>query len=167
MKSNREGKNARNGARRNNYKSVSAQANNSNNSSNINKRPKTNTEVIAEGGIPIQEEYLRIYCLLCYQCRFEEPDESEWGTIAGTIRSEIGCSVNTVKRVFREPRDGKLENALKRKPGSGAPRKISADNPGLIAAAMALNVGVPPSLATETCNANNVSAASKFCWRAQ
>lgn len=124
----------------------------------VAKRRKTQQELLDEGKIPISEEQLRIYCFICYQYRFDEPEENDWGSCASTIYKEVGCSVNTVKRVFKEVRDGNLDKALKRKEGSGAKRKLACDNPGLVAAAMALNVGVPPSLATEICNANNVTA---------
>jgi hypothetical protein len=122
------------------------------------KRPntrKTAEEVIAEGGIPILEEWVRVYCVMCYLKRYNEPDEGEWGTIANAINKEVGCSVNTVKRVFRCIRDRDVDSALMRKAGSGAKRKLPRDNPGLIVAAIAINIGVPPELATMICNAKN------------
>ena len=150
-KSSRNGKAARNEARRESYASIAEQRAATNPivspMPNAGKR-KTREEVLAEGRIPIPEEWTRIYCLVAYEKRFNEPSEEEWGSIAATIHSEIGCSVNTVKKVFKEGRDGEVGKAVKRKAGSGRKRKLDPNNKGLLAAAMALNVGVPPTLAS-------------------
>lgn len=72
-------------------------------------------EALAEGGVTLTEERVRVYCVICYLHWYNEPDESDWGAYAQEIHREVGCSVNTLKRVFECIRDGDVEAALKRK----------------------------------------------------
>lgn len=113
-------------------------------------------ECEAEGCVHVSEEWMCICCLAVCARREDEPPEEYWGRIANQLNKEIGVSVNTVKRIFKECQDGNAVAAHKQKEGSGAKRKLNKDNPGLLAAAMALNVGAPPNLAAETCNTVNI-----------
>jgi hypothetical protein len=54
--------------------------------------------------------------------------------------------LKTVKNVFKRMHDGD-QNAEKQRKGAGQNRKLNKDNPGLIAAAAALNNGTPTKLA--------------------
>jgi hypothetical protein len=85
---------------------------------------------------------------------FNEPDESEWPSIASALRARWGIAIKTAKEVFKRLRDGDL-NAQKQRGGAGRPRKLKRDNAGLIAAAAALNNGTPPKLAVDICNTVN------------
>ena len=114
------------------------------------------SEADALGKIHINEEQFRIYYLICYQCRFDEPAEGDWPECVATIQSEVGGTKETITRVctFRDAATGD-PYCYERKAGTGAKRKLERDNPGLTAAALAMNVGVPPTLAVEICNSVN------------
>lgn len=60
----------------------------------------------------------------------------------------------SVKAVFQKCLDGDANPTLQAK-GAGRPRKLKLDNPGLVAAALALNIGANPVMATAICNAVN------------
>lgn len=120
----------------------------------VPRKRKTISEALSEGEVPIHHKQWRTFYLICYQTLFNELDESDWPSIIKQITSEVGGSPRVIRRVFEGARRGDL-SILKQKPGAGWPHKLSADNKGLLSAAMALNVGVAPSLATEICNSVN------------
>jgi len=100
------------------------------------------------------QEEVRVAIKVAYVLEYNEPDESEWGSIATNLNARWGIRRRTVKEVFQRLRDGNA-NATKQKTGAGRPRKLKSDNEGLIAAAAALNNGTPPSLAVYICNSVN------------
>ena len=60
--------------------------------------------------------------------------------------------------MFQETQNEHLKQAVKQKPGAGRKRKLDADNPGLKAAVMALNIGALPNMAVSVCNVTNAEA---------
>jgi hypothetical protein len=101
------------------------------------------------------EEEVRTYIMCSYHFRFDAPDEGDWSEAVQTLVRETGCSDKTVKLVFKKCLNQDKKPAA-RKSGSGRPRKLSRDNKGLKAAAIALNIGLPPTMATEVCNQTNL-----------
>jgi len=102
------------------------------------------------------------YIIVAYANRFSEPDEDDWGRLAGILSAEIGMNTESIKRVFRDCRD-RNPNVTFNKLGAGRPKKLERDNPGLIAAAIALNTGQSPAMATEVCNAQNKDLGITVC----
>ena len=109
-----------------------------------------------EGKLAIHPSDYRAYYLICYQVRFDEPEKSEWPRLIKQIQSEVGGEATTIRNVFENARTGKFVQGNKK--GAGPPRKLAKDNVGLLTAAMAINVGVPVTLAASICNATNKRA---------
>jgi hypothetical protein len=86
---------------------------------------------------------VRTYIIVAYTQRFLEPDESDWRGIITTLQKETGLNRESIRAIFLKCRSGDPEPEKQRK-GAGRPRKLKKDNPGLIAAALALNIGAPP-----------------------
>ena len=60
----------------------------------------------------------------------------------------------SIKEVFRKSRNGEV-NPERQKQGAGRVAKLEVDNKGLLAAALAINVGASTQQATEICNMQN------------
>lgn len=118
------------------------------------RRRLTKAEARGAGKIHIAEEQFRACFLTCCQERFNEPLEEDWPDLVREIQKEVGGHRDTMRRVWKEARDGNTECAL-RNEGGGHPRKLEPNNEGLSAAALALNTGVSPALASQTCNTVN------------
>jgi len=114
------------------------------------------------GHYVVDYKQMRTYVIVAYANRWSEPDEEEWGGLARILSAEIGMNTESIKRVFRDCRDRK-PNITSNKPGAGRPKKLERDNPGLIAAAIALNTGQSPAMATEVCNAQNKDSGVSVC----
>ena len=122
----------------------------------------TMAEAEAAGFQVCSQEQLRTYCVVAYRRRFEEPDEVEWAGHCAQLSKETGMNKQTIREVFRKCRDG-VKEPEKQKEGAGRPRKLPSDNPGLVAAAIALNSGQSPNMATELCNRENESMGVRVC----
>ena len=108
------------------------------------------------GLIAVTEAQIRTYAAVAYIIRFNEPIEDEWNGIAAVIAKELDCDKRTVLSVFERVHDERDAVAGINAAGrSGRPHKLPADNPGLAAAAMALNSNLSVSVATEICNNTN------------
>jgi hypothetical protein len=94
---------------------------------------------------------VRIYIKTAYIRRFKEPDESEWGDIACTLSLEMSVRTNSVLAIFQNCFSGK-PNPEKQKPGAGCIAKLTANNKGLVAAALVVNTGGSLQQATDMCN---------------
>jgi hypothetical protein len=99
-------------------------------------------------------EEVRIAIKVSYIIIYNESAESNWASIANDHHARWGIHKKTVTNVFKRMRDGD-QNAEKQRQGAGQNRKLNKDNPGVIAAAAALNNGTPPKLAVYICNAVN------------
>jgi len=126
------------------------------------KRKLTMREQQEAGFLVCNQTHIRTYVMVAYVVRFKEPDESEWSRIAKLLSQEIGSKPDNIKDVFRKCRDGDANPELQRQ-GAGRPKKLDADNPGLKAAAIALNSGVPVSVAIELCNTQNKDGGITVC----
>ena len=123
--------------------------------SHLPKKRLSREEAINNGRVPLTEEHYRSYYLVCYLHRYDEPPEEDWDDIIKTIQLEVGGTRKAIKSVFEKAQNGDF-NATRRKKGTGRPLKLDRNtNPGLVAAALALNVGVPPTLAVNICNSVN------------
>lgn len=117
---------------------------------------QTKAEAIAAGRRWITEEEKRVYTVVSYYLRFHEPVEEDWAPNVATVAYETGMNTRTVNAVFLRCLSGE-ERAQERKAGSGRPLKLEKDNPGLVAAAFALNSGQSPTMAAILCNTHNKS----------
>ena len=110
-----------------------------------------------QGLLELNEEMIRTYVAVCYIARFDEPPKEEWREIIAEIHKEVPAKKSTIQGIFERLADDRttLDEVLKRKAGSGRKRKLSPDNPGLCAAAIALNSGISQTMATMTCNQEN------------
>ena len=98
----------------------------------------------------------RIYIAMAFVYRYKEPERREWEPHVKELVKEIQCDRRTVLTVWEDLLETMdVEDAADAVPRSGRPPKLSPDNPGLIAAAAAINMGVSPQQATELCNAVN------------
>ena len=102
----------------------------------------------------LTQEELRIAIKVLYMWKYESPAESEWKPIITELKSEIGVSRNSIKKVFKGCRDGRA-NPEKKQKGGGRKPKLAEDNAGLIAGVAALNGSASPRMATQICNAEN------------
>jgi hypothetical protein len=118
------------------------------------KRKPTMQERIDAGFRACNQTEARTYIYLAYVNRFKEPATPEWADIIPILAKETGMDPRSIKAVFQKCLDGNANPALQAK-GSGRPCKLRSDNPGLVAAALALNIGASPVMATAICNAVN------------
>jgi hypothetical protein len=108
-----------------------------------------------ESGLVVcSQTEMRIYIKVAYVSRYDEPDESDWGRIAGDLSKETGMRRATIKEIFKKCRSGE-RNPEKQKKGAGRVVKLKPDNKGLAAAATAINLGASRTVATEICNTEN------------
>lgn len=113
-------------------------------------------DIIAEGYLGHTTYHRRVYIALAYILRFKEPTENEWGPCIQEMTKELKCDKRTVARVWESLVDTQdVESAVEASYRCGRPGKIQRNNPGLVAAAAALNLGVSPQQATIVCNAIN------------
>jgi hypothetical protein len=105
---------------------------------------------------------VRTYIVVAFTLRFHEPDESDWSGMITSLSEETGMNKGSIKKVFQKCRSGDPNPELQAE-GAGRHRKLQKDNPGLIAAALALNIGAPPKLATQICNDINKASGIKVC----
>jgi len=108
------------------------------------------------GYLELTEEMIRTYIAVSYITRFDEPCKEEWPECISILHDELPTTKTTIKSIFVKLASDRVtvSEATKRK-GSGRKRKLTPDNPGLRAAAVALNSGVSQSMATEICNQQN------------
>ena len=106
-------------------------------------------EATTQGKMFLNEEKYRVYCIIGYQVRFNKPDKADWGgSIISSTQSEIGFDPRSICRIFTNAQNGDGDYT-KQKPGSaGRKQKLARNNDDLVAATLALNYGIPPSLAT-------------------
>lgn len=100
------------------------------------------------------------YVFIAFQIRWDCSDESEWPEKIKLLRSEIGGECATIKRIFVGVRTAD-KSCAQQAPGQGRLRKLKNDNPGLVAAALAVNMGVTPSLAAMNCHHKNAELGLK------
>jgi len=67
-------------------------------------------------------------------------------------------NTRTIRGIVKDCRDGTEGDPSRNRPGAGRPRKLEADNRGLVAAAMALNTGHSLRMATTLCNVKDEEA---------
>jgi len=61
---------------------------------------KLKADVLAEGHRYITQEEKRVYCIVAFHIRFNEPDQSEWAEHAATISGETGMNTGTIIGYF-------------------------------------------------------------------
>ena len=108
------------------------------------------------GLIPVSLEQIRSYIAGSFIFRYKEPETTDWSEHAKELSIEIGVDTRTIYSVFhmlKETRD--FTEATTMADRSGRPTKLKSDNPGLVAAACALNMGVSPNQAVHVCNSVN------------
>ena len=114
------------------------------------------------GLISVSLEQIRSYIAGSYIFRYKEPEIIDWSEHAKELSAEIGVDARTVYSVFhmlKETRD--FTEATTMADRSGRPSKLESDNPGLVAAACALNMGVSPNQAVHVCNSVNKNKFEK------
>ena len=114
------------------------------------------------GLIPVLLEQIRSYIAGSYIFRYKEPEITDWCEHAKELSEEIGvdtCTIYSVFHMLKETRDFKEATTMADR--SGRPTKLEPNNPGLVAAACALNMGVSPNQAVHVCNAVNKNKFEK------
>jgi hypothetical protein len=135
--------------------SDSAASSEDNDNSEAKKRVKMTMKERADSGlVVISQEEKRIYIKVAYAIRYEEPEPCEWSQIAGDLMRETCMRRETIIEIFNKCQSG-VPHPEQQTQGCGRPVKLERDNKGLIAAAVAINIGVPPAQATEICNMHN------------
>ena len=108
------------------------------------------------GLIPVSQENVRAYIAGCFIFRYNEPVEEEWGSCIQELQQETQCDRRTITNIFETLHDvGDFNAAVSEKERSGRPGKLPRDNPGLVTAAAAINIGVSPTQSTHICNSVN------------
>jgi len=105
------------------------------------------------GLLPLTEDQIRTYVNVAYISRYAEPSEEDWPSIFTVLETEVPVSRKTLRSLFVSLQKGVIKT--KRLGGTGPKAKLEADNPGLCAAALALNGGISPNVATNICNQTN------------
>ena len=154
------GVNKKKNARSHVRKADRAQDNNAMNSANKKQKvlptdlPKLSTRE-SHGLIPLTEQMIRCKIIVDYALRYREPSKEAWPSIIKDLAAELptGSSEETIRQLFTELSQGEVR--IDRREGSGRKRKLGPDNPGLAAAALALNSGVSWQMATDICNQTN------------
>lgn len=104
----------------------------------------------------------RHYIACAYIYRYKEPQEDDWYPHVAELAKELKCDKRTVSGVWETLVDTcSVEAAASALERSGRPSKLPPDNPGLVAAAAAINIGVSPQQATYVCNAINEQRMEK------
>ena len=117
------------------------------------KRVKMSVATEVEG---LTDKNRRIYLATAFVYRYKEPARSDWEPYVKELVKEVQCDRRTVISLWEDIVETKdIEYAVEAEARSGRPPKLSPDNPGLMAAAAAINMGVSPQQATELCNAVN------------
>lgn len=137
-----------------------------------NKKKKGDTLALKDreafGLMPVTQAQRRCYFALCYIFRYDEPAEEEWDSCIKELSDETCADQRTIRNIWETLVDtGDVEAATTDAFCSGRPHKMTADNPGLVAAAAALNMGVSPKQATYLCNVTNkrkMDVPIAICW---
>lgn len=108
-------------------------------------------ERLDAGLLVVDRQQVRAKIVVDYVLRYDEPDEADWPLCAAQLARETGLHPTAIVAVFKKCRDGDLAVRPNKKTGP----VLEADNPGLIAAAIALNSGMTPAMATIICNQRN------------
>jgi hypothetical protein len=113
------------------------------------------SERISYGLLPVTEEQRRTYVYVAYVLKYKQPSDSEeLISVAAEIAKDVQMNTTVVHRMLRRAQND-ADAIIKRKPGSGRASKLTQENEGLTAAALALNCGTTPRLAADICNAVN------------
>lgn len=96
---------------------------------------------------------IRTYIKVAFIYEFNEPAEEDWDHYVSQLKQRIGYKAESIRQIFKDIQRG--VDPVPQKPGAGRPTKLGADNPGLVAAANAMNCGTPRSLALLICNETN------------
>jgi transposase len=117
---------------------------------------RVNEELEQEGLKALTEKEVRAAIKVTYLVEFRRPPKEVWsdrdGGIVGTIHRRLGIDRRTIVTQLERIENGE---GIERKPGSGRPYKLDKDNKGLRCAAIAMNAGMGPGMATDLCNAVN------------
>jgi hypothetical protein len=62
--------------------------------------------------------------------QYNEPDETEWGTISSIPAKEVSVDVHTVKSIFKHAQSGETE-PWKQASGKGHHQKLEPENNGI------------------------------------
>ena len=119
-----------------------------------NRVKMTMKEREESGLVVLSQEEMCIYIKVAYAIRYDEPMASEWGPVAGELMRETCMRRDTILEIFSKCHSG-VPHPEQQKQGCGRPVKLGPENKGLIAAAVAINIGVSPAHATEICNMHN------------
>jgi hypothetical protein len=113
------------------------------------------SERVSHGLLPVSEEQRRTYVYVAYVLKYKQPsDPEELVAISSEIANDVQMNTTVVHKMICHAQT-EAESIIKCKPGSGPKFKLSLENEGLTAAALALNCGTTPRLAAEICNAVN------------
>jgi hypothetical protein len=106
------------------------------------------------GLLKLDQETIRAYVIVAFATRFQEPAEEDWKSIIAILISEgVPMDARTIRQIFKNCQAG--NTSAKQKSGAGRKRILQPENEGLAAAAVALNNGISPALATDICNQHN------------
>ena len=114
------------------------------------------------GLIPVLLKQICLYIAGAFVFCYKEPEIEDWSEHAKELSFKIGVDVRTIYSVFhmlKETLDFAEVTTMADR--SGFPTKLEGDNPGLVAAACALNMGVLPNQAVHVCNAVNKNKFEK------
>lgn len=120
---------------------------------------EVNEELEEEGLKPLTELDMRAAVKVAYLVEFKRPAKELWNDrddgIVGILHRRLGMDTRTIATILERIESGE---GIERRQGSGRPLKLKKDNKGLRCAAIALNAGLGPGMATELCNFINREA---------